>query len=151
MNLLKDDRTLKLDDVGLAAIEALGLYRDLEERIEHSNLRTLLQTHTAAHAQLLERLEDARRQRGEMPQGGDPERSHLEAAGAYLRAMVLPGETDAHFVESMLDAADNVEEQIDAALTLELDTEIERPLLELRAANTDFQTRLRNLAKREGA
>lgn len=148
MNLLKDDRTLKLDDVGIASAEALGLYRDLEERIEHPNLRTLLQTHTAAHARLLERLEDARRRRGEMPQGSDPERSHLDAAGAYLRAIVLPGETDVHFIESMLEAAENVGERIAAALALDLDTELAERLQALSDANASFVAHLRDMSPR---
>lgn len=146
MNLLKDDVTMHLDDLSRAAAEASGLYADLLERIEDSKLHRLVSNHVAAQTELMERIADLRRERGELPQAGDPERSHLEAAGAYLRAIVLPGETTAHYIETMLEAARNVAVKVDDALALGMDGELQSHLKELERINTEYETALNTMA-----
>lgn len=150
MSLFKDDATMRLDDVNLAAAEAAGLYADLLERIEDTELHRLVSNHLATQDRLVEQIADLRRNRGELPQAADPERSHLEAAGAYLRAIVLPGETIGHYVESMLDAAAAVATQIDNALSLDLDGELPGLLKEFSRVNAAYETELRAIASRAG-
>ena len=129
MTLIKDEVTAKLDAVGRTGIEAIGLFEDLAGRLEDSALEEAVAAHAAAQRRLLERAADLRRARGEMPQAADPERSRLEAAGAFVRAALLPGAAPEHYVESLLDAAAKVGDAVAAALALELPPEI-RALLE---------------------
>jgi hypothetical protein len=143
MTLFKDERTLRLDDLDITAAEAEALYRDLEPRIEDEALRSRVAAHAAAQADLLSRVDALRRDLGELPQLGDPERSQLGAAGAHLRAIVLPGDVAIHHVESLLEAAGKVTAQVDLALGVELDAELERLLTELRRLNVAFEEALR--------
>lgn len=143
MSLLKDETTVRLDDVNRAGMEALELFEDLGEGIEDAALRTVVSAHAEAQRRLLERITALRRARGEMPQAADPERSHLEAAGAQLRAALLPGETSDRYVGSLLDAASHVEAAVDAALTLELDRELRTLLEACRSDNHRFRAALR--------
>jgi hypothetical protein len=138
MNLIKDDRTLRLDNFELSATEALGLCNDLEEHIDDPALRALLAKHVAAQTELLRQVEHVRRARGELPQAGDPERAHLGAAGAYLRAVVLPGDATTHYAESLHAAAAKVSTALEEALAIEHDTTLARLLSEFQGANEDF-------------
>lgn len=143
MTLLKDDRTLRLDDLDIAASEAEALYEDLERRIDDDALRALVAEHAAAQREALGRVDEIRRARGDLPQAGDPERSHLGAAGAALRALVLPGDPAAHYVESLLDAAAKVSAALDDALAIDLDPDLRRLLTDLKDRNAAFETALR--------
>lgn len=145
MNLIKDDRTLRLDDFELAANEALGLYAGLLESVEEPDLQGLLTETVAGQSSLLEKILDTRRALGELPQAGDPERSHFDAFGARLRALVLPGDAAEHYVDSLIEAARNVAVELDQALALALDPKLERLLREFADANTRFETALHEL------
>lgn len=145
MALIKDDRTRRLDDFELAASDALGLYADLVERIEERRLSAMLAEVTAGQSRLLKQVFDVRRELGELPQAGDPERSHLGAAGAQLRALVLPGSPTSHYVETLLEAAAGVSAALDGARTLDLDARLEALLDEFRKTNEAFEARLRRL------
>src|SRR5690606_24181770 len=68
MTLIKDEATAKLDAVGRAGMEAIGLFEDLAERLEEPALRETVASHAAAQRYLLERTADVRRARGELPQ-----------------------------------------------------------------------------------
>lgn len=143
MSFVKDEATSRLDDLYREGMEAVGVFEDLEERIEDVDLKGLVSAHAAAQRRLLERSADLRRARGEMPHAGDPERSHLEAAGAFVRAVLLPGETGGHYVESLLDTAAKVEKLLDDALALDLDGEMRRALESFREDNAAFLSELR--------
>ncbi len=147
MTLIKDEATAKLDAVGRAGMEAIGLFEDLAERLEEPALRETVASHAAAQRYLLERTADVRRARGELPQASDPERPHLEAAGAVVRAALLRGDANEHYVESLLDAAARVGEAVEAALdSRELPAEI-RALLEAFKRDHDaFRHTLRSRA-----
>ena len=144
MSLLKDDATTRLDDLNLAGAEALGLYEDIGGRIDDASLSGLLAAQISTQRALLERIADLRRARGELPHAADPERSHLEAAEAFVRAIVLPGETETHYVESLLGAAATVGRNIDDALSLDLDGEMRALLEELGNGNAAFEAQLRS-------
>lgn len=143
MSLLKDPVTLRLDAVAATATETLGLYRDLEAVIDDQGLEALLAEQGSKQAELLQRVDELRRGRGDLPQAGDPERSHLEAAGAYLRAKLLPGETTAHYAESLLHAAAEVSARLDEALHLDLDPALRGLLEELSDTNRELERALR--------
>lgn len=143
MTLVKDDATAKLDAVGRAGMEAIGLFEDLAGRLEDPALRESVASHAAAQRRLLERMAGLRRSRGEMPQAADPERPHLEAAGAFARAALLGGDASEHYVESLLDAATKVGDAVDAALALELPTEIRGLLESFKRDNDQFRHTLR--------
>ncbi|HEX7081238.1 MAG TPA: hypothetical protein VF329_09505 [Gammaproteobacteria bacterium] len=143
MTLLKDETTARLDEVQKAGTESLGLYEDLAERIDDRALAALVRARLEEQKRLLERLAELRRERGDLPQAGDPERSHLEAAGAVVRAILLPGATTAHYVESLLGAAVETGRALDAAASLALDPETRRLLDALAASNGAFIEALR--------
>lgn len=143
MTLVKDEATARLDDLYRSGMEAVGLFEDLDERIEDVDLKSLVAAHAAAQRRLLERTADLRRGRGEMPHAADPERSHLEAAGAFVRAMILPGQTSQHYIDSLLETAETVETHLDEALALQLDAEMRRLLESFRDDNASFQAELR--------
>jgi len=138
VSLVKDDETACLDDLHREGMEAIGVFDDLGQRIDDADLETLVVAHAATQRQLLERVADLRRARGEMPHAADPERSRLEAAGAVVRAVLLPGQTATHYVETLLEAVRKVELHVDAALALELDPELRSVLEALRADAAAF-------------
>jgi|GEM_PF-2654004 hypothetical protein len=142
MSFVKDETTVRLDALHREGMEAIGTFEDLEERIDDVDLRGLVAAHAAAQRTLLERTADLRRAAGEMPHAGDPERSHLEAAGAFVRAVLLPGETSSHYVESLIDTALRVEKLLDDALALDLAAELRRALESFRADNSVFLSEL---------
>ena len=144
MSLLKDEATTRLDDLNLAAAEALGLYEDIGGRIDDKSLSGILTAQISAQRTLLERIADLRRARGELPHAADPERSHLEAAEAFVRANLLPGESSTHYVESVLDAASTVQRYVDGALSLCPDDEMRALLEELGNTNAAFEAALRS-------
>ena len=148
MSLVKDPATVRLDDLHREGMEAIGVFEDLAERIDDAGLEGLVAAHGAAQRNLLERIADLRRARGEMPHAGDPERSHLEAAGAFVRAVLLPGQTSDHYVESLLEAAGRIEEHLGAALALDLAPEVRDLLESFRRDNTDFRQALRQRTER---
>lgn len=143
MSIMKDETTARLDDLHRDGMEALGVFDDLARRIDDDDLRDLVAAHADAQRELLERIATVRRARGEMPHAGDPERSHLEAAGAVVRAALLPGRNTTHYVETLLEAARNVERHVDAALSLDLDAQLRRVLEAFRADNVAFDDALR--------
>jgi len=143
VSLVKDEVTVRLDDLHREGMEAIGILDDLEERIDDADLKGLVAAHASAQRVLLERAADLRRMRGEMPHAADPERSHLEAAGAFVRAVMLPGQTSSHYIESLLDVAGKVETHPDAALELDLDAELRLLLESFRKDNAAFQEALR--------
>lgn len=144
MSLLKDEKTTRLDDLHRAGAEALGLYQDLEARVEDETLRAVLVPHIDAQRGLLERVAELRRETGQLPQAADPEVSHLEAAGALVRAAVLPGGTETHYVESILDAAADVDRHLGEALSLDLDGALRRLLESFQTENQAFERALRD-------
>ncbi|MBN1240199.1 MAG: hypothetical protein JXB36_16970, partial [Gammaproteobacteria bacterium] len=123
----------------------LRLYGDLQEQIEDARLNALLHEALSSQSKLLRDIVDARRALGDLPQAGDPERSHLGAAGAHLRAMVLPGSARSHYVETLLEAAAGVSAELDAALAIDLAPQLKRLLEAFRESNAAFVTALRNL------
>ncbi len=135
MSLVKDDVTAHLDDLYRKGMEAIGVYDDITRRIDDPDLGDLVAAHAAAQRELLERAAALRRARGEMPHAADPERSHLEAAGAVVRAVLLPGRNATHYVETLLETVRKVEGYLDAALALDLDADLRRVLEALRADN----------------
>lgn len=143
MSFVKDEITAVLDDLHREGMEAVGIYEDLQEHVEDSALRNLLAAHAAAQQALLQQAADWRRARGEMPHASDPERSHLEAAGAFVRAIFLPGRATDHYVESILAPAGRVERLIDDALALDLAVELRTLLESFRSDNAGFQAELR--------
>jgi hypothetical protein len=143
MSLLKDERTLRLDDLDIAVSEADVLYRDLDDHIDDPALHALILRHADAQADTMAHFDELRRSLGDLPQAGDPERSHLGAAGAYLRAMVLPGDTTTHYIESLLEATSKVNLHVERALDLELDPALNQLLQDVKAANEAFATALR--------
>ncbi len=143
MSFVKDETTARLDDLHREGMEAVGLYEDLQEHIEDSDLSNLLAAHAGAQQKLLQQAADWRRARGEMPHASDPERSHLEAAGAFVRAIFLPGRTSDHYVESILEPAGRVERLLDDVLALELAAELRAVLEAFRTDNAEFQAELR--------
>ena len=142
MSLLKDEVTARLDDLQRAGMEALDLYQDIENRTDDETLRELLAPHIDAQRSMLERAADVRRELGQLPQVADPERAHLEAAGAFVRAMVLPGASTTHYVESLLDAAETVDRCLADALGLELDGRLRRALESFARENDAFRRAL---------
>lgn len=144
MTLLKDEMTARLDAVGCIGMETIGLLEHFEDRLDDPALRRLVASHAAAQRRLLERTADLRRERGDLPQTADPERTHLDTAGAVVRAALLPGNASEHYVESLLDAADRVEEAIDDALSLEPPPEIRALLESFKRDNEDFRRVLRS-------
>jgi hypothetical protein len=146
MNLFKDERTLRLDDFDLAATEALELGRDLAERIEDAALQALVADHVASQSALLRQIDDVRRAQGDLPQAGDPERAHLGAAGAHLRAIMLPGDTTVHYVETLQNAAAKVSTELDGALATELSASLECLFAEFKQAHDAFESALRRFA-----
>lgn len=144
MTLIKSEKTRRLDDLNLAGMEAMGLYEDILGHTDDDSLSRMLEAHIGSQRTLLERIVDLRRQRGELPQAADPERSHLEAAEAFIRAAVLPGETSEHYVESLLEAAGEVETHITSALALDLDAPMRALLEALRETNAAFETALQS-------
>ena len=143
MSLVKGEITARLDDLHREGMEAIGILEDLEERIDDADLKGLVAAHASAQRTLLERTADLRRKRGEMPHAADPERSHIEAAGAFVRAVLLPGQTSSHYVESLLDTASKVERHLDAALALDLESDMRSLLERFRNDNAAFQAALR--------
>jgi hypothetical protein len=146
MSLFKDDLTAQLDDVTRAASEALELYADLAPQLESTELARVLDARCAAQRRLLERIAAYRRERGELPEAGDPERSYLGAAAAHLRARVLPGSTAVHYAESVLDAAVKLGTEIDEALAAEPDEALRTLLETFKRENGDFEQRVRDAA-----
>ena len=143
MTLIKDEATARLDDLHREGMEAIGVFEDIEEQIDDPDLKGLVAAHASAQRRLLQQAADLRRERGEMPHAADPERSHLEAAGAFVRAVLLPGETSGHYVESLLEAAGKVETHLDGALALDLDSKLRALLESFRDDHAAFQTELR--------
>lgn len=143
MSLIKDDKTTCLDALSVAATETCTVYEDLVGRIEDPQLQALVREHAVLQRSIQETVEDLRRAAGELPQAGDPERGHFGAAGAYVRALVLPGDTTTHFIESLRAASARMSACLDDALALELDAPV-KPLLERwRQANAAFDAALR--------
>jgi hypothetical protein len=146
MTLFKDELTAQLDDMTRAAGETLELYADLAPQLDSPALRQLLETHCDAQRRLLERIAAYRRDRGELPEAGDPERSYLGAAAARLRAHVLPGSPAVHYGESILDAAGKLGIEIDEALAAGPDEPLREMLETFKRENGDFETRVRRAA-----
>ncbi|HEX6992761.1 MAG TPA: hypothetical protein VF339_01305 [Gammaproteobacteria bacterium] len=143
MSFVKDEATARLDDLYREGMEAVGVFDDLAQSIDDADLENLVASHASAQRTLLERAAALRRARGEMPHAADPERSHLEAAGAFVRAVLLPGQTAAHYVETLLEAVRKVDRHLDAALALDLDAKLRRVLEALRDDNAAFDEALR--------
>jgi len=150
VSVVKDAATARLDDLHREGMEVIGVLEDLEARIDDVDLKGLVAAHAAAQRTLLERIADLRRARGEMPHAADPERSHLEAAGAFVRAVLLPGHTSAHYNDSLLQAAGRIEARLDAALALDPDPRMRGLLESFRNDNAAFQRALRLRAERGG-
>lgn len=142
MTLIKDEATTRLDAVNRAGLEAIGLFDDLESRLGDEELRELVETHASAQRRLLERAANLRRGRGEMPQPGDPERSHLEAVGAFVRAAFSPDDGTQPYVDSLLEAVDHVEQTVDDALAVELPAEIRDLLVSFKQDSEQFRREL---------
>lgn len=151
MSLLKDEETYRLDELQRVGGETLDLFALLAGRVADPALRSRIEAHGRALAQVLEQTAERRRARGEQPQTSDPERSHLEAMGARLRALVLPGDVDAHHVESLLEASEAVERQLDLVLELDPEPQIHRPLAAFRERNREFEAALRARDDEQGS
>jgi hypothetical protein len=143
MTLIKDETTARLDDLYRTGMEAIGLFEDLEERIPDADLRARVTAHTEAQRRLLDRSAELRRARGELPHAADPERSHLEAAGTFVRAMFLPGESSEAYIDSMLEAVAEVERCLDEALKLQLAPELRHLLESFKRDSDAFRHELR--------
>lgn len=143
MTLLKDEATVRLDDFYRSGMEAVGLFEDIETQIQDERLRSLVAEHAAAQRRVLEDTAELRRARGAMPHAADPERSHLEAAGAFVRAALSAEDDSAAYVDSLLTAADDVHRHTQHALELELAPDLRRLLESFRADNDAFRHALR--------
>lgn len=143
MTLVKDETTARLDDLHREGMEAIGILEDIEEQIDDLDLKGVIAAHASTQRRLLQQTADLRRERGELPHAADPERSHLEAAGAFVRAMLLPGETSSHYVESLLEASDKVGDRLRDALALDLDAKVRTLLESFRNDHAAFQAELR--------
>jgi hypothetical protein len=143
MSLFKDELTAQLDDVTRAASESLEFYADLAPQLESTELARLLDAQCAAQRRLLERIAAYRRNRGEPPEVGDPERSYLGAAAAHLRAHVLPGSPAVRYAESILDAAAKLGIEIDEALGAGPDSPLRAMLEAFKRENGDFERQVR--------
>lgn len=146
MSLFKDELTAQLDDVTRVASETLGLYADLALQLDSPALRRLLETRCDEQRRLLERIAAYRRNRGELPEVGDPERSYLGAAAAHLRAHVLPGRPAVRYAESLLDAAAKLGVEIDEALAAGPDEPLREMLETFKRENGDFEAQVRDAA-----
>jgi hypothetical protein len=151
MSLLKDELTAQLDDVTRSASETLEFYADVVPQLESAELARLLESRCAAQRLLLERIAAYRRARGELPEAGDPERSHLGAAAAHLRARVLPGNATMHYAESVLEAAAKLGVEIDEALAAGPDEVLRAMLESFKGANAGFEQQVRDIAGAENS
>jgi hypothetical protein len=146
MSLLKDPLTAQLDDVTRTAAETLEFYADLAAQVESAELASVLHSRCSAQRRLLERIAAYRRQRGDLPETGDPERSYLGAAAAHLRAHVLPGSPAVRYAESVLDAAVKLGTEIDEALAAGPDAALRTMLETFKRENGDFERQVRAAA-----
>lgn len=135
MSLLKDDRTIRLDELQLAGDEALELYAATAESAAEPGApawRARVAAHEQTQRALLTRIAEHRRALGEQPQAGDPEWPTLESAGVRLRAAVAPNAASDPFAETLSAAARRLHDAIDAARGSDLDETLRALTLELR-------------------
>lgn len=135
MSLLKDDRTILLDELQLAGDEALELYAATVEAAAEPDAppwRGQVAAHERAQRALLTRIAEHRRALGEQPQAGDPELPSLESAGARLRAAVTPNAAPDPFARTLSAAAGRLRDAIDAARDSDLDETLRALTLDLR-------------------
>lgn len=121
MNLLKDERTMRLDELQLAGDEALELYAAAADHLDDDARRAQIAAHERRQRELLGRIAAHRRERGEQPQAGDPELPSLESAGARLLAAVQPEDRSHHFEHTLTTAAARVQAAVDATQAVEVD------------------------------
>jgi len=143
MSVIKDDRTAQLDVLTSAAEEMLELYRDLLAKLEDDGLQAELAGYVEEQSALLERLEASRRERGELPQAGDPERAHLRALAVRLRTFAMPEDGRASILEALADAAAHVRAEAEAALAMPLPAQQSRLLADYKRSCNTLEDALR--------
>ncbi|HEU4618179.1 MAG TPA: hypothetical protein VFV10_09060 [Gammaproteobacteria bacterium] len=145
MSLIKNELSAQLDDVTRVASETLELFADLAAGVEPPELARLLDRQSKTLRRLVDEISEHRRRRGELPEAGDPERAHLRAAAARLRASVLPGRAAASYAESILDAAATLRAEIEEALAAGPDDRLRALLEDMKRETDDFEQDVRSL------
>lgn len=115
MTLIKDDETTQFDELTGFAEETLEEFRDLAGSLDDADLRHVLQEQFDVQSELLRQLVERRRQAGALPQAGDPELGHLRAIIARIRSFVLPGGEQARMLESLVEAIEQLREELEQA------------------------------------
>jgi hypothetical protein len=143
MGLIKSDKTAQLDGLTQLAEETLQAYRDLLAEVADGSLRTALGNQLAEAQRRFDALIEYRRERDELPQAGDPERGHLRALLAEIRAAVVPGDSSEHVADSLLAMTASLRALLTQTLSCDLAAKESRLLEALQATLQDLDGLLR--------
>jgi hypothetical protein len=134
--ILKDDLTVALDDVDRLTSRTVTVCEDLAGLAADPDISTWLRARAATLGEALDAFNAARRNRQQIPEVDDPERSHLQALWLGLKAAVTGAASRAELQEHLTPLEEQLGIAIGEARRLNRDEDIDLALAALQAASS---------------
>lgn len=131
---LKDDLTVALDEVDRIASRIITIYDDLSAIASDPGVSRRLSERGEAHRRALVAFNRARRDAGQVPEVGDPERAHLQSLWLALKSAVAGEHSEERLQTALAELDDQLHTAIRAVRELEPEAGVLQALEQLTAA-----------------